>query len=54
MNETRRRMHAMLDNAFALLGPQSAKKPPTMDLEEMSPQTQGYPIPPQQPPVVPR
>lgn len=54
MYETRRRMHAMLDDAFALFGPQYLKKPPSMEPEEQSPQPQGYPAPPPRPPVMPR
>ena len=67
MNETRRRMHAMLDDAFALFGPQLSKKPDiepqaqTSQPEGQSPQPvgqsphpDGYPTPPTRPPVFPR
>ncbi|XP_068761085.1 streptococcal hemagglutinin-like isoform X3 [Montipora capricornis] len=53
MNETRRRMHAMLDDAFALFGPQSAKKA-SMQLTGQPPQPEGYPGPPVRPAVIPR
>lgn len=53
MNETRRRMHAMLDDAFALCGPQTAKKL-GMEPEGQSPQPEGYPAPSARPVVIPR
>ncbi|XP_067042708.1 serine-rich adhesin for platelets-like isoform X2 [Acropora muricata] len=53
MNETRRRMHAMLDDAFSLFGPQSAHKP-SMQYAEQSPQLEGYPGPPARHAVIPR
>ena len=53
MNETRRRMHAMLDGAFALFGPRSSKKT-TMESEGQSPQPEEYPAPVPRPAVIPR
>lgn len=53
MNETRRRMHAMLDDAFSLFGPQLAHKP-SMQYAEQSPQLEGYPGPPARHAVIPR
>ena len=58
MNETRRRMHAMLDDAFSLLGPQSAKKPekiPEGNPSHPAPHpTQVYSSTPARPAVIPR
>ena len=53
MNETRRRMHAMLDDAFSLFGKQSAHKP-SMQYMEQSPQLEGHPGPPARQAVIPR
>lgn len=53
MNETRRRMHAMLDDAFSLFGQQSAHKPSTQYMEQ-SPQLEGHPGPPARQAVIPR
>ena len=58
MNETRRRMHAMLDDAFSLLGPQSAKKPEKIPEGHPSHPvphpTQVYSSTPARPAVIPR
>lgn len=58
MNETRIRMHAMLDDAFSLLGPQSAKKPekiPEGHPSHPAPHpTQVYSSTPARPAVIPR
>ena len=66
MNETRRRMHAMLDDAFSLFGPQSSKKygkeperqpephPPAHPKAHPEAHPEGYPATPARQAVIPR
>ena len=66
MNETRRRMHAMLDDAFSLFGPQFSKKygkeperqpephPPAYPTAHPEVQPEGYPATPARQAVIPR
>ena len=58
MNETRRRMHAMLDDAFSLFGPQFSKKydkePEGQPEPHPAAHPEGYPRTPARPAVIPR
>lgn len=58
MNETRRRMHAMLDDAFSLFGPQLSKKlgkePEGQPAAHPEARPEAYPATPVRPAVIPR
>lgn len=54
MTETRRRMHAMLDDAFSLFGPQLAKKPGKEPEGQPAQPAEPYTSTPARPAVFPR
>lgn len=62
MDETRRRMHAMLDDAFSLFGPQFSKKfdkepegqPAPYPAAHPEAHPEGYPTTPLRQAVIPR
>ena len=54
MDETRRRMHAMLDDAFSLFGPQFSKKHGKEPQGQPAAHPEAHPVTPARPAVIPR